>query len=64
MIDFTKSKSSEDDECLATDKSVHETIRKAIRCCDGEDNIVLSLDSAMGLVDEWDELWRKLSTKS
>jgi predicted ATP-dependent protease len=60
MIGFTKEKAAKGAKEEATDKSVHEVIRKAIRCCDGDDNITLSLESAMGLVREWDEAMRKM----
>ncbi len=64
-LDFTKNSAGKDAKTLATDKSGHETLRKAIRCCDGEDSIVLSLQAAMGIVTEWDELkWAKRSDKS
>lgn len=54
MIDFTNNTSGPNADTLATADSVHETVRKAIKCCDGDTNIVLTLDSAMELVREWD----------
>lgn len=53
-IDFTKEKSPASSETLGLAAFAHEVLRKAIACCDGDDSIVLTLEAAMGLVEEWD----------
>jgi hypothetical protein len=41
-------------ETLDIDKSAHGILRKAIRCCNTEDTIVLPIECAMDLISEWD----------
>jgi len=60
-VDFTKDNSPEDADTIGTDKSVHEVVRKAIRCADSDDNIVLTMETAMALILEWDEVRQKTS---
>jgi hypothetical protein len=55
-IEFTQAaRDRSNDETIATDPSVHETLRKAISACNGEDSITLSLEAAMDLILEWDK---------
>jgi hypothetical protein len=55
-IDFTKGRPPDDDNSsvLASDKLMHETLRKAIDCTGEDESIVLSLEAAMALIMEWD----------
>jgi hypothetical protein len=62
-IHFDKARDTAGMETLAAGPSIHETIRKAVQCCSGEDGIVLSIDSAMALVEEWDGLMARLNQK-
>jgi len=47
---------------LAVRDSVHETVRAAIEHCDGNDQVVLKLQSAMDLIREWDVYVGKYGT--